>query len=71
MEEHQVISRNGVAAPDARHPDDTGREDVVALDPGEEVVIYRKFRTFRGPYVGHCHNLAHEDHAMMFGFSVV
>jgi FtsP/CotA-like multicopper oxidase with cupredoxin domain len=71
MEEHVVISRNGVAAPDARHPDDMGREDVVALDPGEEVVIYRKFRTFTGPYVGHCHNLAHEDHAMMFGWSIV
>ena len=32
------MARNGKPAPDARHPDDTGKEDVVALDPSEEVV---------------------------------
>jgi FtsP/CotA-like multicopper oxidase with cupredoxin domain len=71
MEEHRVISRNGVAAPDGKHPDDTGKEDVVALEPGEQVVVYRRFRTFTGPYVAHCHNLAHEDHNMMFGWKIV
>jgi FtsP/CotA-like multicopper oxidase with cupredoxin domain len=71
MEEHRVISRNGKPAPDGRHPDDTGKEDVVALDPSEEVVISRRFRTFTGPYVAHCHNLAHEDHNMMFGWEIV
>lgn len=83
MEEHRVLSRNGVSTPDANdpnlynktydghdHPDDIGKEDVVALDPSEEVVVYRKFRTFDGPYVAHCHNLAHEDHAMMFGWDI-
>jgi hypothetical protein len=30
-----------------------GREDVIALEPGEEVVLYRNFRTFSGPYVAH------------------
>ena len=70
MEEHRVISRDGVPAPDARHPDDLSREDVVALDQSESVLIYRKFRTFTGPYVTHCHNLAHEDHAMMFGWEI-
>jgi FtsP/CotA-like multicopper oxidase with cupredoxin domain len=71
-EEHRVISRNGIPTPlDPRHPDDNSREDVVALEPGEEVVIYRNFRTFAGPYVAHCHNLAHEDHNMMFGFHVL
>jgi FtsP/CotA-like multicopper oxidase with cupredoxin domain len=55
---------------DAGHPDDGGREDLVALDPGESVIIYRGFRDFVGPYVGHCHNLAHEDHAMMFGWEI-
>jgi FtsP/CotA-like multicopper oxidase with cupredoxin domain len=24
-----------------------------------------------GKYVSHCHNLAHEDHAMMFGWEIV
>jgi FtsP/CotA-like multicopper oxidase with cupredoxin domain len=71
MEEHTVLSRNGKAAPDARHPDDTGKEDVVALDPSEDVLISRRFRTFTGPYVAHCHNLAHEDHNMMFGWEIL
>ncbi len=71
MEEHRVVARDGKRAPDARHPDDSGKEDVVALDPGEEVLLSRRFRTFVGGYVAHCHNLAHEDHAMMFGWEIV
>jgi FtsP/CotA-like multicopper oxidase with cupredoxin domain len=71
MEEHRVLSRNGKLAPDGRHPDDTAKEDVVALDPSEDVVISRRFRTFTGPYVAHCHNLAHEDHNMMFGWEIL
>jgi FtsP/CotA-like multicopper oxidase with cupredoxin domain len=72
FEEHRVITRNGIPTPmDPKHPDDNSREDVVALEPSEEVVIYRNFRTFSGHYVAHCHNLAHEDHNMMFGFEVV
>jgi FtsP/CotA-like multicopper oxidase with cupredoxin domain len=34
------------------------------------VIIYRQFRDFEGEYVAHCHNLAHEDHAMMFGWKI-
>ncbi len=71
MEEHRVLSRNGKPAPDALHPDDTGREDVVALYPSESVKFYRNFRTYKGKYVAHCHNLAHEDHNMMFGWTIV
>ena len=44
---------------------------MVALDPSEEVYISRRFRTFTGPYVAHCHNLAHEDHNMMFGWEIL
>jgi FtsP/CotA-like multicopper oxidase with cupredoxin domain len=79
MEEHRVVMRNGkltgnqASGPsnDPGHPDDVSKEDVVALDPSEEVVICRYFRTFTGKYVAHCHNLAHEDHAMMFGWEIV
>jgi FtsP/CotA-like multicopper oxidase with cupredoxin domain len=71
MEEHRVVSRNGALSPTTRHPDDSGKEDVIALDPSEDVVISRRFRTFCGPYVAHCHNLAHEDHNMMFGWEIV
>jgi hypothetical protein len=35
------------------------------------VTLYRSFRTFTGPYVAHCHNLAHEDHNMMFGWEIL
>jgi FtsP/CotA-like multicopper oxidase with cupredoxin domain len=77
-EEHRVVMRNGklminpdgTQRLDAAHPDDGAREDLVALDPGESVIIYRSFRDFTGNYVAHCHNLAHEDHAMMFGWTV-
>jgi FtsP/CotA-like multicopper oxidase with cupredoxin domain len=71
MEEHTVIQRNGKAVPTSRHPDDTAKEDVIALDPSEETYISRRFRTFTGPYVAHCHNLAHEDHNMMFGWEIL
>jgi FtsP/CotA-like multicopper oxidase with cupredoxin domain len=71
MEEHRVVARDGVPAADRRHPDDTGKEDVVALDPSEDVVISRQFRTFVGAYVAHCHNLTHEDHSMMFPWQIV
>ena len=67
MEEHRVLQRVGSVN---EHPDDTGREDVVALDPSESVTVYRNFRTFAGHYVAHCHNLAHEDHNMMFGWVI-
>jgi FtsP/CotA-like multicopper oxidase with cupredoxin domain len=73
MEEHRTVMRNGkdvTRTGDAGHPDDVSKEDLVALDPGESVVVYRGFRDFVGPYVAHCHNLAHEDHAMMFGWSI-
>jgi FtsP/CotA-like multicopper oxidase with cupredoxin domain len=70
MEEHRIVMRNGKAT-DPRHPDDTGKEDVIALDPSEDTYISRRFRTFTGPYVAHCHNLAHEDHNMMFGWEIL
>ena len=41
QEEHRVVVRNGKPVPDSRHPDDVSKEDVVALDPGESVVICR------------------------------
>ena len=72
MEEHRTVMRDGreVLNGEPGHPDDRSREDLVALDPGESVIIYRGFRDFVGPYVAHCHNLAHEDHAMMFGWEI-
>ncbi len=69
MEEHTVLARVGSTLP--VHPDDTGKEDVTNLEPSESVTFYRNFRTFTGRYVAHCHNLAHEDHNMMCGWSIL
>jgi FtsP/CotA-like multicopper oxidase with cupredoxin domain len=73
MEEHRTVMRNGkdvVPTPDRGHPDDASKEDLINLDPSESVIVYRGFRDFTGKYVAHCHNLAHEDHAMMFGWEI-
>jgi hypothetical protein len=29
-----------------------------------------RFRDFQGRYVMHCHNVVHEDHAMMVNFTI-
>jgi len=68
MEQHVVLYRELSTNP---HPDDTGKSDTVNLDQNESVTFYRNFRTFTGRYVAHCHNLAHEDHSMMFAWTVV
>ena len=55
MEEHRTVMRNGKDVTDRRdpgHPDDISREDLVALDPGESVIVYRGFRDFVGPVRG-------------------
>jgi FtsP/CotA-like multicopper oxidase with cupredoxin domain len=67
FEEHQQISRNG-KPPVA---DEVAREDVVWLGHGESVKTFRRFRDFLGRYVAHCHNVVHEDHAMMFQWKIV
>ena len=70
-EEHRILTRNRVKTPTPQHLDDHTKQDVLNLEPGEEAVMFRRFRSFKGNYVAHCHNLAHEDHNMMFGFRVV
>jgi FtsP/CotA-like multicopper oxidase with cupredoxin domain len=73
QEEHHVLSRTATRAkhlPGGTDAPGAGKEDVSALDPSEAVTFYRNFRTFRGKYVAHCHNLAHEDHNMMFGWEI-
>jgi FtsP/CotA-like multicopper oxidase with cupredoxin domain len=67
LEEHQVLSRNGVATPQ----DEAAREDVVTLAPGESVKTFRRFRDFTGRYVTRCSNAVLGDHAAMFQWKVV
>ncbi|MFL5249956.1 MAG: multicopper oxidase family protein, partial [Myxococcales bacterium] len=70
MEEHHVTYRSSDIRKYPDHKLDIGKEDVVALEGSEKTRIFRRFRTFLGNYVAHCHNLAHEDHNMMFGWTI-
>lgn len=60
----QVLARNGRPAGQA------GWKDTVDLLPGETCEVLTRFDGFRGRYVFHCHNLEHEDMAMMANFTV-
>jgi FtsP/CotA-like multicopper oxidase with cupredoxin domain len=68
LEEHQILSRNRVAP---TVPGDLGRKDVTQLHPNERVQLFFRFRDWLGKYPIHCHNVVHEDHAMMALWHVV
>ena len=63
----QVLSRSGGRP----GPYDIGWKDTIDLRPEEEAEIIARFTGYRGRYVFHCHNLEHEDMAMMANFDVV
>lgn len=62
-----VLDRKG--RPPAAY--ETGWKDTVVVRSNETVRVIAKFAPFTGKYILHCHNLAHEDHAMMANFEVV
>jgi FtsP/CotA-like multicopper oxidase with cupredoxin domain len=62
----QVLSRNGRGPA----PADAGWKDTVDVRPYEVVQLLVRFAGFRGRYVMHCHNLEHEDMAMMANIDV-
>jgi FtsP/CotA-like multicopper oxidase with cupredoxin domain len=68
LEEHRILSRNR-SGPTV--PADTGRKDVTQLHPNERVQLFFRFRDWLGKYPIHCHNVVHEDHAMMALWHVV
>jgi FtsP/CotA-like multicopper oxidase with cupredoxin domain len=47
------------------------RRDVAILLPGDEVKVFMRWPDFLGKYVMHCHNVVHEDHAMMIRWDIV
>jgi FtsP/CotA-like multicopper oxidase with cupredoxin domain len=74
FEEHRILSRNGVAVKPATQVNgaiDYARRDVINLQTNEEVRLFMRFRDMKGRYVMHCHNVVHEDHAMMIRFDIV
>lgn len=69
FEEFRIIEVNGKPVPhdSVLH----ARKDVVELGPGDEVKFFAQWRDFLGKYVMHCHNVVHEDHAMMIRWDIV
>jgi spore coat protein A len=63
----QVISRNGGGP----GPFDHGWKDTVLVGPNDTVQIAARFQGTPGRYMLHCHNLEHEDMAMMANYHVV
>ena len=49
---------------------DAGWKDTVLLMPGDRVRIIKRFNTFKGIFIYHCHNLEHEDMSMMRNFKI-
>ena len=64
LESHQFQSIDGQLPP----LENRFKTDTAVLGAGNEIEIFMKFRTFKGPFVFHCHNLDHEDMRMMFTF---
>ena len=71
FEEGRILSRTheGSSIPVPAH--ERGRKDVYVLGPNESVKVFLRFRDFMGKYPMHCHNLVHEDHAMMIRWDIV
>jgi FtsP/CotA-like multicopper oxidase with cupredoxin domain len=64
FEEFQTLTING-QAPAGTGLITRGRKDVFRLEHNMEAVVYFRFRDFVGKIPLHCHNVVHEDHAMM------
>lgn len=64
LDPFQVIAR-GIQGPG---PYDAGWKDTIDLRPAEQARIAVRFTDYAGRFVFHCHNLEHEDMAMMANF---
>lgn len=64
LESFQTLTING-EAPRNSGIIERGRKDVLRLEDNMEAVVHFRFRDFLGKVPVHCHNLLHEDHAMM------
>lgn len=71
FEEGRILSKTvaGVSVPVPAH--EKGRKDVYVLGPDTTLRILLRFRDYTGKYVMHCHNMIHEDHAMMLRWDIV
>lgn len=70
FEEFQILEVNGRSVRDKGNVL-RARKDVVSLGPNDEVTFFGRWRDFLGKHVMHCHNVVHEDHAMMIRWDIV
>ena len=71
FEEGRILQRfNSAGVSVVIPPQERGRKDVYVLNPGERIRVFLRFRDFVGKHPMHCHNLAHEDHAMMVRWDI-
>jgi FtsP/CotA-like multicopper oxidase with cupredoxin domain len=70
FEEGRMLSKsvNGVNVTIPAH--ERGRKDVFDLGENMRMRVLFRFRDFTGKYLLHCHNLVHEDHAMMVRWDI-
>jgi spore coat protein A, manganese oxidase len=64
LDPFQVLARRG----NGPGPHDAGWKDTVDISPSESVDVAVRFTDYPGRYLLHCHNLEHEDMAMMATF---
>jgi FtsP/CotA-like multicopper oxidase with cupredoxin domain len=60
-----VVSRDGEP-----QPTDVGWKDTLYLAPYQQVAVLVRFTDYPGRFLLHCHNLEHEDMAMMSTFTI-
>ncbi|WP_305955928.1 multicopper oxidase family protein [Pseudomonas sp. 2FE] len=70
FEEGRILSKSvdGINVPVPLH--ERGRKDVFVLENTMTIRVLLHFRDFTGKYVMHCHNVIHEDHAMMLRWDI-
>jgi FtsP/CotA-like multicopper oxidase with cupredoxin domain len=68
FEEFQMIDRNGAEIGPGNV--EFARKDVVRLQHSERNPLFFRFRDFFGRFPMHCHNVVHEDHAMMLRWDI-
>jgi FtsP/CotA-like multicopper oxidase with cupredoxin domain len=66
--EGRITKRNGTAIPSGNQ--EYARKDVVRLGDRDSVEFVVKATDYVGVFPMHCHNVVHEDHAMMLLFAV-
>ena len=66
----RILRRRGKTPP-LYEQDGVAKKDTILLQDNDSVEVLLKFRDYLGPFTFHCHNMEHEDMAMMGRFDVV